>query len=415
MLRLLLRKGRSRFQAAWQLDEEDQEPDLLVIDPASLAGDVALGQARQGGRNFVCVVDADAPDSGDWQLRRPLKLDALVRVFNALTPSDAGPTVISQGEDFFSADLGDEAGEGLLDADAFSSIPTGAARAGRQPENYWEDAADSLFRRDPDADHLDRVVDISLGDDTSFERVESRTGRSEKRGEDAEERVGRVGGSTGEPRLRSGEAPRGDLRVLPLIDYLKHDILGGPCRTSHGGVHPLVLDPKLRVFHADVDLPELELHCLQTYPVASFEQLTMAQLEALRASQPARPMVKLEWLYALVNSNGRLASHLDPGGRYWLARFLELAKDYPHQYQIAAKLAQPRKINELAELTNSRIEDIYNVLNAFDAIGYLEWELRDRLRGIAPTGDGETDAGGADEDAAAPRQARPEQGGPTGN
>lgn len=396
LLRLLLRQGRSRLEAQWRLDDEGDEPDLVVVDPSTLSGDAAITRARQAGRPFVCVVDTGTPDSGDWQLRRPLKLDAVVRVFNALTPSqEPGARVLSHGEDFFTADLDEGEASELLDMDALASIPTGAARSRDEGERYrWEEEADALFRRDPDADDVDRIVDITLGEDTSFERVDARSARSESRLQAAEDRVGQGAAGDGSRQLRSGETARRDLRVLPLIDYLRHDILGGPCRTTHGGVHPLVLDPKLRVFHADVDLAELELHCLQSFPVDSFEQLTMAEIEAVRASQPARPMVKLQWLCALVNGNGRLADHLDPGGRYWLGRFLELAKDYPQQYAIAAKLSQPRKINELAELTNSRIEEIYNVLNAFDAIGYLEWELRDRLRGVdSPTSAGDEVAG----------------------
>lgn len=405
LLRLLLRQGRPRLEAEWRLDEEGGEPDLVVVDPSTLAGDAAITQARQGGRPFVCVVDTGAPDSGDWHLRRPLKLDAVVRVFNALTPSqEPGARVLSHGEDFFTADLDEGSVPELLDLDALASIPTGAARSRDEGGLRWEEEADALFRRDPDADKVDRIVDIRLGEDTSFDRVDARSARSESRLQASEDRVGQGAGGEGARQLRSGERARRDPRVLPLIDFLRHDILGGPCRTTHGGVHPLVLDPKLRVFHADVDLAELELHCLQSFPVESFEQLTMAEIEAVRASQPARPMVKLQWLCALVNGNGRLAEHLDPGGRYWLSRFLELANDYPQQYAIAAKLSQPRKINELAELTNSRIEEVYNLLNAFDAIGYLEWELRDRLRGVEQQAQAGDEAPGSSDETMEPEE-----------
>lgn len=390
LLRLLLRKGRDRLQADWRLDEDASAPDLVVLDPATMAGDAAALESRNGGRPFVCVVDADAPDSGDWQLRRPLKLDAVVRVFNALTPSaEPGSRVLSQGEDFFLVDLEDGSSGTLLDAEALDSIPTGAVRAGRDRDDYrWEAEADALFRRDPSASELDGLASIKL-DNTSYERVERTTSRSEARMQEGDTRTGRVTGDDGARALKPGERGREDSRVLPLIDYLETDILGGPARTRHGGLHSLVLDPKHRSFHAEADLEDLELYCLQGIPVSSFVALTTPEIEAVQASQPARPYVKLKWLYHLINSNGRLASHLDPGGRYRLAKFLELATDYPQQFRIASKLASPRKVHEIAEQAGVRIEAVYDVLNAFDAIGYLEWELRDRLRGIMPA-DGAT-------------------------
>ena len=376
-LRLLLRKARSRLQAQWTWDEDAAEPDLLLADPATLAGDAALVEARNAGRPFISVVDRDAPDSGEWQLRRPLKADALVRVVNALTPSSGGGLdMTGQDEDFFSTDLGEDLA--LLDPEAYASIPTGAAGGRPATPEELEDF-EALFKRDPLEGSPRIAIPTRLGADTTIEAAHGGSARSEARREQVRERLAQGLDDAGRERplaQRSAE----DLRILALVDFLDPAVLPAPARTTHGGLVQLVLDPKQACFHSPASLEDLELYCLQMIPVSSWERLTSGELAGIREQMPVRPWAQLRWLYRLLNSNQRLARHLDPGGRYWLTGQLDLGEDYPGARAIAAAMEAPLKLNEIAERAGTGVGEVINVVNAFDAIGLLGWELRDRLR-----------------------------------
>lgn len=379
-LRLLLRKSRPRLHAAWHWSDEDAEPDLVIADPETLAGDAAVVQAREAGRAFALVVDGDALDSGDWQLRRPLKADALVRVVNALTPSGGTQTrVIAQDENFFMADLGEDdpaAGMALLDPDALASIPVGAANP-REAEIAAEQEA--LFRRDPMDQSPKVAIPWTLDEDTTVSAVEGTSRRSQARGEDVRDRLHAGFDEDFADRTLRAQSSA-DLRTLRLVDYLDPRVLPGPARTTHGGLAPLVLDPRNECFHAPVDLPELELYCLQMIPMPAWERLTTAALEEVRASMPARPWSLLVWLYALLNSNQRLGPKLDPGGSFWLTGSLDLPGDYRSQLAIVEAMGEPGKLNEIAARAYATVGEVIDVVNAFDAVGLLGMNLRERLR-----------------------------------
>jgi hypothetical protein len=50
----------------------------------------------------------------------------------------------------------------------------------------------------------------------------------------------------------------------------------------------------------------------------AWKKLTTSEFNQARTSAPSRPYWHLRWLHALLQSNGRLAAHLDPGGTYRL-------------------------------------------------------------------------------------------------
>ena len=81
-----------------------------------------------------------------------------------------------------------------------------------------------------------------------------------------------------------------------------------------------------------------------------------------------------------LGSNGYLAPHLDPGGLYRLTRWLELAQDYPRAFRIGANMIVPQRLGDIAHVSEVSLAEVFDVVNAYEAIGYVEWSRRQRSR-----------------------------------
>ncbi len=83
--------------------------------------------------------------------------------------------------------------------------------------------------------------------------------------------------------------------------------------------------------------------------------------------------MRLIWLYVLVHSEGKLARHLDPGGTYRLSRWIEIERDFSAYFRIASTMLQPARLHEIAAASSASMADVFDVVNAYDAIGLIEW------------------------------------------
>jgi hypothetical protein len=379
-LRLLLRMGAARFASRWRISDTEA-PELVLLDPETSLGKAARELALETGRPYICIVELGTEDGPDWALRRPLKLDAMVRMLNTLCPPPVAPgaepaiKIVAQGEDFFEMDLGE----------ASTAAPTDELPEVRLPEivrGFGAHDVEGLFRRDPLANTPDVLVPHRLSDDTRIEYTEGPTLRTAARIDDTAERMGKRETQQApniDPSLRRNVSV--DTSTHPLVDYLTKSILGAPARISLGGLPTLVLDPVSQCYHTDADLPALELYCLQELPRTAFEALTSADLAAVRARHPAKPWNRLHWQSRYLTSNGKLSSQLDPGGKFRIERAIELARDYPTAYRIStALLHELQPLHEIAKAAKASMTEVINVVNAYEAINLLESQLRERFR-----------------------------------
>jgi hypothetical protein len=171
-------------------------------------------------------------------------------------------------------------------------------------------------------------------------------------------------------------APTSDVAKHPLRDYLRGAMLGGPATISVEGAPGLTLDPKEKAFHTAGKLRTLAAYCGVELTRAAWRPVTTQDLTRLRAEQPAQPYSRLIWLDVLVTSGGRLASHLDPGGRYKLKRRQQTEAEFPNHASILTALAAPAKLNEIAAASGRSMNEVFDVVNAYDAIGLIEVEPR---------------------------------------
>ena len=380
-LRLLFRMGAARFKSRWKFSESEP-PDLVLLDPETEWGRAARDIAQQAERPYICIVDLGTEDGPDWALRRPLKLDAIVRMVNLLcAPAPAAASaeavikVVSQGENFFDLDLGEEPAAALDDGLPSIQLP-------EIVRGFGAHDVEGLFKRDPLANTAEALVPHRIGEGTAIEFTEGPTLRTAARIDETAERLRAMEAREApniDPSLRRVSTQ--DTRRFPLIDYLTQPLLGAPERIEMPGLPWLVLDPVAQSYHSDADLPALELYCLQELPRAAFAQLTSAELAAARARVPAKPWIRLRWQVRYLTSNGKLSSQLDPAGRFRIERPIELARDYPAAFRVStALLRELQPLHEIAKQAKASMTEVINVVNAYESVSLLESQLRERFR-----------------------------------
>jgi hypothetical protein len=74
-----------------------------------------------------------------------------------------------------------------------------------------------------------------------------------------------------------------------------------------------------------------------------------------------------------IHSKGILSRRFDPLGTYSLTKRLDLANDYPRALRISAQMNRPRTLDAIAYACGIELAEVFDVVNAYDAIGYLEW------------------------------------------
>ena len=371
-LRLLLRKVVAGLDQNWRWGTEENA-DLVIVNPAELAGQIARNRAFSGGRRCAIFDNGEALRDGELRLSRPLKADALLATLNGIGAPGIGlgQPVSRSNADFFSDDGLDPEFQ-IEDDDAAS------ARA-QHREDAPAPGLDELLKPDSEARKPQFAVPLRIDAETRLERG-SRTAsaRGDRRIADS---VRGMRGPAGKLEGINIATVESDANATAsgkhaLREYLHKPLLGGPARANLDGVPELVLDPKERVFHAAGALTALAPYCRVELAQSMWRPVTSQDLARLRAQQPARPYAHLQWLDALVHAGGRLAGHLDPGGRYRLKGAPLAATGAPHHDAIVNRLATPAKLNEIASDSSAPMAAVFDLVSAYAAIGLIDVEGR---------------------------------------
>ena len=183
----------------------------------------------------------------------------------------------------------------------------------------------------------------------------------------------------------SFEAPRAP-RVCTDFHAL---VQRGALMIERAGLPRLVIDPAAGNYHANAPLSRLEPYFLDPLKPSECRQVPSSRLEEMRATAPGRPLVHLHWMSALLRSNGCLGAHLDPGGTYKVRRWLSVYGEYRKQYRIATMMLRPLRLHEIARKASAKMVEVFDVVNAYDAIGLLEWEPRKSRYAASAAADGQ--------------------------
>jgi hypothetical protein len=371
-LRLLLRKVAAELGQNWRWGTEENA-DLVIVGPSELAGQIARNRAFSGGRRCA-VFDNDEPlRSGELRLHKPLKADSVVAALNDTgAPSvDLGQPVLRANADFYADDT--------LNAEFQIEDEDAATARTRRGDAEPALGLDDLFKPDSEAAKPQFAVPLQIDSETRIERGSRvASARSDRRIADS---VRGIRGPDGKPEgINIAADDEADASLAsgkyPLRDYLRKNLLGGPARASLEAAPELVLDPKAKAFHAEGGLMALAPYCKTDLLRSTWRPVTTQELTRLRAQQPARPYAHLHWLDTLVHAGGRLARHLDPGGRFRLKGAALTGADVPHHAKVVAALAAPAKLNEIAAASGAPMAAVFDLVSAYDAIGLIEVESR---------------------------------------
>ncbi|HET6587463.1 MAG TPA: hypothetical protein VFG67_06810 [Oleiagrimonas sp.] len=106
----------------------------------------------------------------------------------------------------------------------------------------------------------------------------------------------------------------------------------------------------------------------------SMDKATRMQSDAVEHMReaPALPLTRLLWFAALSATPGTLAPNLDPQGRYHLARWPQIEREFPRHFRIAtAMMKGPGTLGDIASLANAPVGDVADFINAYSVAGYV--------------------------------------------
>ncbi len=377
-LRLLMRRAAiDHLSHMWRWGSEDKA-DLVVIDPTTFAGQMARNRAFNSGKRCAVLGD-DALREHELRLPRPMKLEAVADLLNevgAASAFEGAEDIIPSARNF--ADPEEPAPAEQKEEAETEEIELNL-ESGEQREAMPAQGLEDLLKPDSVAAKPTFGVPLGLKEETMETSSRFMTARREKRVADAGGGLKRNDRAPGEINLSAPPQlePARNMVVTTLRDYLRGNLLGGPATLSLFGAPTLTLDPKARVYHSNsTSLQALAPYCKQALPQRDWHPLTTTELARVREQQPAQPYSRLLWLATLVQSGGRLAAHLDPGGRYRLKEGAFVETEVPTHARIGKVMQDMAKLNEIAAVSGASMTEVFDVINAYEAIHALETERR---------------------------------------
>ncbi len=174
---------------------------------------------------------------------------------------------------------------------------------------------------------------------------------------------------------RASFDPARRARVVTNIDKL---VARGPgaILIQRAGLPSLVLDPDSDSYMSHADLSELEPYLLEPVKGRECRPISGVRFADLRDTTPAHPLARLRWLAGLLGSNGWLAPHLDPGGSYRVKSWISVDGSYRRQYRIAMNMLRSKPLHRIAAAAGATMTEVFDVVNAYETIGLLEWTPR---------------------------------------
>lgn len=407
-IRLLLRIAGVRLQHRWEL-REGEDVDFMVIEPGDdLATSAIQTRCAATGVPYAILCDQDDVIVHGMALRRPLKLDQLVAVLNAAGAMRSDSNVMpGLNADFYSAEFS-------------AQIPQGRGTvAWDQPEHSIPDVTDTRTRTEK-SDALD-AFDLLVRGDPLIEPVppaplinEHSALEARKGGDTLRSALQRDAGTRAAASLvgvahidlqpivleplpaHSHPSPKASEEETSsaLLPKLLHDgALLSPVRVSAEELPSIVLDPKERRYYSAGPLHELLPYVTAEGKNVQRSSIAGTELQHVRDSQIPHTFDELLWLVALATSHGRLDAKLDPGGRYAIHHPFSAAPELRSHARITALMTTPMPLNEVARASGARMEDVFDIVNAYAAIGRIDYVPRQSLQSNSPKEEKEAKGG----------------------
>ncbi|MBK8285696.1 MAG: hypothetical protein IPK97_12950 [Ahniella sp.] len=155
--------------------------------------------------------------------------------------------------------------------------------------------------------------------------------------------------------------------------------MAAPSQLQTDALPALILDPKNRLVFSEAPLSELAPYCQQSIPLKSLRVLTSRDLNEVRARATAYAYNDVVWLDQVMKGTGHLGRKFDPAGTFRVKRPVTVERDFrSHGRIVDIMLGPARRLNEIAQEAGASMDDVFNLVNAYDAIGELEWFAKQR-------------------------------------
>lgn len=350
-LRLLLRRLSAVPGAQnWVWGTEDNA-DLVVVAVDSYAGRMARDRAAGSGRRCAIVSATEPLRNNELRCSPPFSTASLAKLLDA-----AADTAAQHGQ--LKPHAANDFGEEVEHFAAITDIPAD----GMSPDA--EGGLEALLRKEHDSGRF-APASMQIRADTTIEE----TARVSRRADNF------ASFDPGDLDISARTAERNStLRDRwPLLKYLNDNLLGGPAELALPNAPELALDPKNRVFYSSArTLQHLIEYCTQPLLLSAWRPLTSVELQGLRATHFARPFSHLIWLNAWLESKGRLAAHLSPGADFRLKVQPDIDDGAPGHKAINEALVVPGRLHVIAQSSGASMNDVIDLINAYDAIGWIE-------------------------------------------
>ena len=365
-LRLLLRRSPAAIRHRWVWGSEDNA-DLMIVDPISYLGRTARDRAGSGGRRCAVVSNDEPLRSNELRLAVPFSAVALANMLN-----EAADPSIHQGQLFVNSE--NEFGEIAAQFKALEDAGSDAIAPFKHPEAV--PGLEELLHSHRESEVFS-AGHLQIKQDKTTEGSERISSRSDTR--------------SGIASLNSDTLARGPVQEDKsasesrfLTQYLDGELLGGPSALALADAPELVLDPKHRVFYSRAKfLQELVDYCARRLALSEWRTLTSMELQRVRAQQKARPYAHLVWLATWLSSNGRLAAHFPPGASFRLLTWPDIDDGAAGHRTIAEAMMISGRAHEIATRCSAEVDDVIDLINAYDAIGLID--VRRPLPPAGPT------------------------------
>ena len=366
-IRLLLRLVQTQVSDSWAWGAE-AKADLVIVDTRRVVGETALRRAAQRGIACARIIDENEPTPGGLSLRKPLQRDAFAALLTKVE-SGVDPEEPETGD--WDSGIADQ-DWGMIDLSALEADHPGAHLGYGPPIHAGEKHADLKVAEIADLSaHLIDLV-ATTTPDAGAESVHT--------GDDAAHVEASSVADAIPAHIEELFVPREPIdpnAKFPLLHYLEKGVLEGPSRIVLPRRPPLVVDPDAQMFWAQDALPALEPYVRELLRYGDWERLDGTELERARGGMPVRPFTRLVWLDAFVHSNGFIAKRYNMGGEFRLANRIDFSTDYPLAARVTACMSgPPKKIHEVSRDSGVGLEQVCDVINAYDALGYVEGTLR---------------------------------------
>jgi len=380
-LRLLLR--RLALAQHWTWGEENNA-DLIIVDVETFAGRMARDRAGGMGRRCAIVNQSVELRATELHCALPFTAESVTALLEEAAAPVASPEnhpPVERTDDF--ADVLAHFDTDELDMSFHESRPDYTA----SPQSGNGSAAgdlglEAVFAKDKEGD-LFRPMRLKVRAGGTTEGSERVSSRNEQRAEF-------------KPMAADAKAPPVEYEqearmqdAWPLRHFLDGDLIGGPSILQLPDAPALSLDPKNRLCYSSAQtLQELTAYCSQPLPVARWRTLTTLELQQLRGSERERPYSHLIWLIVWLGSHGKLSGHLSPGADFRLTTRPNIDDGVAEHAAIVQALYTPGRLHEIAARSGAGMNDVIDVINAYEAIGWVEAK-----RYLPPIPGGDKDAG----------------------